>query len=67
MIDMTGDLPLKDMVVTLPLLLCDRGRRLEGVLRHAERNSKGHLPGPYYFLALAIFLIVQIQRLCPPY
>ena len=46
MIDMTGDLLLKDMVVTLPLpLLCDQGRRLEGVLRHAERNSKDHLPG----------------------
>jgi len=46
MIDMTGDpLPLKDMVVTLPLpLLCDQGRRLEGVLRHAERNSRDHLP-----------------------
>lgn len=48
MIDMTGDLlPLKDMVVTLPLpLLCDQGRRLEGVLRHVERSSKDHLPGP---------------------
>jgi len=49
MIDMTGDplLRLKDMVVTLPLPpLCDQGRRLEGVLRRAEKNSKDHLPGP---------------------
>jgi len=49
MIDMTGDplLPLIDMVVILPLpLLCDQGRRLEGVLRRAEKSSKDHLPGP---------------------